>query len=351
MARSARRDVFSAKKRSGPAPGAYDNHIHAIAVTQPSRQPRELAPRFKSSTEQAPAPNAYDLKTSDFKKVDVPKTMQFFGTTSVRAGIEDVIKEKRDFPAPGYSDTRQSMGMAPVVRGEDRAMLQERRPFGQSTARFPRQRQVGPGPAGYSTESWFGGSPSVRDNVKASVLKSSTVAPFGGTGPRTAFNNLKRVGPPPGKYNTTEHKAIGSSGTAAVRGPFKSTTAVRATPKCVGPSPSAYDIRAAAGDIQAKVPPRNKNKLYVGSSERFQVYGTTQSGRLPDATVPAPNSYESAAPTKVVGGRILDHNKSRFGKAASEAPAPNAYHLKGTHNHSILKPSFNATFDRDEMSN
>lgn len=335
--RSGRREIFSAKRRGGPAPGAYENPIQAFKELKPSRVAREVPPRWKNSAERGPAPNAYDVvgKTTDFKSVKVPSTMQFFGTTAVRSGIEDVIKNKRSIPAPGHYDGYRRAMAVSVRQGEP--AMQERRPFNQSTARFPRQRHVGPGPAGYSRQS------GVHDTVAGSGRRP--IAPFGCSGVRNDTSTIKRVGPPPGMYDTTKHNAIGSSG-AQLTGPFKSKAAMRPMIKTVGPSASAYDIRAAAGDIQSKPPPKNRDKLYVGTAERFKICGTTQYGRLPDSSIPAPNSYESAATlSKGRGGRMLDHSKFRFDSSEKFAPAPNSYQ----HSETLVKPSFNATFDRDSM--
>mmetsp|Transcript_17404 Transcript_17404/g.51504 ORF Transcript_17404/g.51504 Transcript_17404/m.51504 type:complete len:550 (+) Transcript_17404:470-2119(+) len=350
--RSGRRSANRAQ-RDGPAPGSYDNPITAFSISKPTRAPRQTAPRWKSESDRAPAPNTYDVvgATSTFKTAKVPKQMQFFGTTAVRAGIDDVIKEKKALPAPGqYDDPRRALAAAgPVHTGEERQILQDRRPFGQSSTRFPRSRNVGPGPAGYSSESWFGGAPSVRDNVEVSIKKASTIAPFGGTGPRSGFNEraVKRLGPPPGKYNVSKRDAIGTG--TKISGPFKSTAPMRPKIKPSGPPPSAYDIRLAAGDIHTVPPPRNQRALYVGSSQRFKVHGTTQVGRLPDTSVPAPNSYNAGkSQLASTGGRMLDHNKNRFDDAGTATPGPNAYTMQGAYSRSLVKPTFNATFDKHD---
>eukprot|EP00038_Savillea_parva_P009798 m.185915 g.185915 ORF g.185915 m.185915 type:complete len:547 (+) comp16603_c0_seq1:446-2086(+) len=345
--RAARRDLFSAKRKADmPAPGAYNNPISAIAVTKPLRGPREGAPRWKSAASQAPAPNSYDVAqhTTMFRSTEVAKGKQFFGSTAARTGIEGVIKSRLEVPSPGtYSDPRRAINLR-MQQGVNREMLQERKPFNQSTARFPRQRTVGPGPAGYNAESWYAGAPTLQN---PHTMRAQTAAPFGGTAPRKSFTGSKFVGPPPGAYDTSRIGAIGAP-SVHVKGAFRSTAPMRPQVKVLGPPPTAYDTRHVQGKVEPKRPTKNKRAVYVGSSERFKVHGTTQMGRIPDTSVPPPNAY--VAPGSSLehgkGGKFLDHTKSRFETSRHVTPAPNAY----TTGSALLKPTFNATFDHGDGS-
>eukprot|EP00041_Stephanoeca_diplocostata_P012934 m.218409 g.218409 ORF g.218409 m.218409 type:complete len:565 (+) comp19153_c0_seq1:130-1824(+) len=359
--RTGARVLETAKTRDGPAPGAYNIPPAAIKTATAASHRRDHGTTPSQNVDRAvadkrslvrgeaprlgPAPNAYSLPPT-FTAPQVPRHLQFFGTTAARQGIMQAAR-KDVTPAPGTYYA--SSGASTLV--SHATWQQDRRPFNQSSARFAQntRQQSDPGPAGYNVESWSAGSAGMAASSYA-VAMGTSPAPFGTTSTRKPpFDpSAKAHVPPPGTYGngasshgTTRPPSSKKNASAA----FKSTVPSRPPVRKDGPGPASYTIGPATDAIKHVSPPRNQRAVYVGTAKRFGVHGTSQVGKYADPSNPPPNSYNAQMSSKAVGGRILDHQKARFGVDKHDGPAPNRYTLQGQHADTLLKPSFNVGWD------
>lgn len=98
---------------------------------------------------------------------DVAKSLQFFGSTVTRFQETESELEAIAVPPPGkYEEIRSALKID--VQTSD--LAPDRKPFGQSAARFPRPHHVRytPGPV-YNTESWQAGAAGVQASMRATV--------------------------------------------------------------------------------------------------------------------------------------------------------------------------------------
>lgn len=282
--RTGTRVLVTTKTREGPAPGAYDippvaikstsaaSHRHAnqSQTTQNSdRVVADVVSLMRGEVPRAgPAPNAYSLPET-FTAPQVPRNLQFFGTTTARQGIlHGTCKDVT--PAPGaYSpDKTRSVTCSATWQ-------QERRPFNQSSARFAQsshQRST-PGPAGYNVESWCAGAAGIAANSYAVALGASP-APFGATSTRRPpFEpSAKTHAPAPGAYGNSSTPPAASAATTSkspASAAFKSTVPNRPRIRIDGPGPASYTIGPATDAIKYVSPPKNKKAVYVGTAKRF----------------------------------------------------------------------------------
>lgn len=338
--RSTRREVAIAKPKPGPPPGAYTAEAQKSkplltamgTAADPVRSSIKIAPI-------GPAPNTYDTAKSDFGTKPTSASLPF-GVTSARLIQTHEERERNSVPAPGqYGEVKTGLGTADPTTVSP--VIADRRPFGQSSTRFPRPSHVTttPGPA-YNVESWHAGA----SGISASLRASSAYLPQGGGGfgssqMRQELFRTTKVVPPPTSYDPkVEVPGTRRSNQSSV---FRSQTKQLSKPANLDtPPPSRYNVRTAPS---YSITHGANRKPFSSSERRFSITSTALAGKLPEGNTPDPGRYDPKLSKRVAGGALPAN--SRFENLRFQTPAPNSYLYSNSYAHSVLKPSFNATFD------
>ncbi|XP_061789371.1 sperm-tail PG-rich repeat-containing protein 2 [Nerophis lumbriciformis] len=334
-------------KDEGPGPGYYypeivpQTHYENINLRKEQRGTRAqlVVPRYhelvsKQEEKKAiPGPGHYDIRGQFERPSD--KKQQI--TSTFLSQTERFKPAKEASPPVGtYNDPRCALQTLHSTTGPSKS------PFGGTAARFPSNRNKGftPGPGSYDVFAYG----LAQESFKRAFLERAKKGGFGSTTKRCSifFNKESIQGPSPAEYEAEKRpeEQYKKQCTAAFRSATQRLTS-SLLPKD-SPRPNVYDVSrplAAGGHSAARSEDaKRRQSSFLSAAPRHASFlQCVHNGPGPGCYNPV---VKSSPPMALMASR-----EDRFKVSMNTNPGPAAYQLSSGLMNTVLKGTFNVTFN------